>query len=98
MVKLHFQNTAEFETLFKKKTKSVTDGIVLGIQNAMVNNKKTAKLFELSFQDVENSYEITLPSSQWVNSLQSCLDHYHQLGLADEQIETWKLLEAAKLF
>lgn len=98
MVKLHFQSAEEFETLFKKRTKSVTDGIVLGIQIAMTNRKKTARIFEISFQDAESVFEITLPQSQWVVSLKSCLDHYHELNLTDEQIDTWKLYEAAKLF
>lgn len=98
MVKLHFESTEEFETLFKKKSKNVTDAIVLGIQIAMTNNHKTARLFEISFQDADRVFEITLPQSQWEVSLKSCLDHYHELNLTDEQIDTWKLYEAAKVW
>lgn len=98
MVKLHFTTTDEFETLFKKKTREVTDAIVLGIEIAIANNKKTAQLFEITFQDVDQMFEISLPQSQWKISLESCLDHYHKLEEADKQIDTWKLLELVKTF
>jgi len=96
MIQLNFQNADEFEKLFKLKDKLVTDAIVEAIAEAMQDNKKTAKLFECSFEDVEIAYEISLPSREWEVALQSCLDHYHSLNLTDEQIDTWKLLEAAR--
>ena len=96
MIQLNFQNADEFEKLFKLKDKLVTDAIVEAIAEAMQDNKKTAKLFECSLEDVEIAYEISLPSREWEVALQSCLDHYHSLSLTDEQIDTWKLLEAAR--
>lgn len=98
MVKLHFETTEEFENIFKSKKKHVTDSIVLGIQNAIVNNKRSAGLFQITFEDVDLMYEISLPRSQWVQALEHCLEHYRQLDLVDTQIDTWKLLEAAKTF
>lgn len=98
VVNLHFESTSEFETLFKSHTLKVTNAIVQGIEEAMQDKKKTAQLFELTFSDADMVYEITLPSSQWPQALQSCLDHYHELQMADEQIDTWKLLEAAKVW
>ena len=96
MVKLHFESSEEFEGLFKHKKKSVTDSIVMGIEEAMQANKRSAELFEITFESSEMMYEITLPSSQWVTALEACLDHYHKLNLPDDEIDTWKLLEAAK--
>ena len=96
MVKLHFNSTEEFEGLFTNKTLAVTRAIVNGIQEAAANRKRTAPLFELSFNDVEMMYEISLPKSQWQFALENCLDHLHEEELADEQIECWKLLEAVK--
>ena len=98
MVPLHFKNTDEFEILFKSKTLKVTDTIVSGIEKAMKENKKTAELFELTFEGNDTMYEVSLNKSEWKNALENCLDHYHQLELADQQIETWKLLEAAKVW
>ena len=98
MVKLHFISTAEFETLFRNKTREVTDAIVVGIEIAIAENKKTAQLFEITFQDVDQMFEISLPQSQWKISLESCLDHYHKLEEVDKQIDTWKLLELVKTF
>lgn len=96
MVKLHFTSTEEFEGLFKRKNLSVTRSIVQGIEEAMQGNKRTALLFEITFEEADNMYEISLPQSQWVIALESCLEHLHAQNLADEEIDCWKLLEAAK--
>ena len=96
MVKLHFNSTDEFDTLFKSKTRGVTDSIYSGIEEAMQGNKRTAMLFQITFEDADTMYEISLPQSQWVNALEKCLEHYHALDLTDQQIDCWKLLEAAK--
>jgi len=96
MIRLNFSSTEEFEGLFKNKTLAVTRGIVQGVEKAMQANKRTAQLFELQFDDVDTLYEISLPKSQWVNALESCLEHLHANELPDEQIDCWKLLEAAK--
>ena len=96
MVKLYFKTTEEFETLFRNNNKRVTDGIVLGIEKAMMSNRNTAELFEISFEQAEMVYEIALPQSQWVPALENCLDFYHRENEADAAIDTWKLLESAK--
>lgn len=96
MDKLHFNSTSDFESLFKKKTLSVTRSIIANIEKAVTERKRTAILFQISFEDCDTSYEISLPQSQWQNALESCLKHLHSEGLADEQIDCWKLLEAVK--
>tara|TARA_X000001316_G_C917961_1_gene32118 strand:+ start:217 stop:513 length:297 start_codon:yes stop_codon:yes gene_type:complete len=96
VVKLHFTSTDEFEGLFKRKSISVTRSIVQGIEEAMQGNKRTALLFEITFEEADTMYEISLPQSQWVIALESCLEHLHAQNLADEEIDCWKLLEAAK--
>lgn len=96
MVKLHFNTTDEFEQLFKKKTLSVTRSIVSGIEKAVQNKKKVAPLFEITFEEVDLAYQISLSRSQWVHALENCLNHLHQEELTDEQIDCWKLLELVK--
>jgi hypothetical protein len=96
VVRLHFNSPSEFEGLFKRKTLSVTRSIVKGIEEAMQRNKRSASLFELTFDNMEMMYEISLPQSQWQHALESCLEHLHAEDLADEQIDCWRLLEAAK--
>ena len=98
MVKLHFNSPEEFNSIFKRQSIKVTNAIVLAIEKAMADGKRTAMLFEITFEEHDNLYEISLPSSQWATALQSCLDHYHQENMADEAIDTWKLLEAAKVW
>lgn len=97
MVKLHFNTPEEFSSIFKQQDLKVTNAIVSSIEEAMQDRKRTALLFEITFEEHDNLYEISLPKSQWATALQSCLDHYHELQMADEQIDTWKLLEAAKI-
>lgn len=98
MVKLHFNSTDEFEQLFKKKSLSVTRSIISGIEQAVQKRKSTAPLFEITFEEVELAYEISLPKSQWQPALENCLEHLHSENLADEQIDCWKLLEVVKTY
>ena len=42
MVRLHFDTADQFEGLFKQKSRKVTDAMVLGIEKAMLENKKSA--------------------------------------------------------
>jgi len=98
MVKLHFNSTEEFESIFKRKTLSVTRSIIQGIEEALQKNKRTALLFEITFEEVDTMYEISLPKSQWQTALESCLEHLHKENLANEEIDCWKLLEAVKVW
>ena len=96
MVKLHFNSPEEFESLFRSKDIRVTNAIVDAIKKSMNKNSRTAKLFEVSFEGTEVAYEISLPQKQWVQALQTSLDHYHKSNLVDEQIDTWELIEVIK--
>jgi hypothetical protein len=98
MVKLHFNSTSEFESLFRGKSLSVTRSIISGIEIAMQGGKRTAKLFEITFDEVDMMYEISLPKSQWQTALENCLEHLHKENLTDEEIDCWKLLEAVKVW
>jgi len=98
MKKLHFENTNEFETLFKNKKVEITNAIVNGIEKAMQKNKKSALLFEITFEDADTMFEISLPKSQWKQALDECLKHYHRLEMSDEAIDCWKLLELTKVW
>lgn len=91
MTYLHFENTDEFERVFKKKDKEITDAIAKGIQEALSGKKKTAQLFDISFENVDISYQITLPKSQWNKALQSCLEHYTEIGESDKAIDVYLL-------
>lgn len=96
MVKLHFKTTDDFEELFTSKKKSVTDAIVEGIQIAIEKKRKTAMLFDITFEEAEQNFEISLPSVEWKQALGAALDHYHEIEASDECIDTWQLLEKVK--
>jgi hypothetical protein len=91
MKKLHFENTDEFERVFKATDEEVTDTMVEGIQEAFTYQKKSAELFEITFEDADLVYEITLPSTQWELALETCLNHYRDLELSDKAIDTYLL-------
>jgi len=96
MKKLNFNTTEEFEQLFNKKNEAVTDAIVQAIELAITERKSTAKVFSITFADYDLCYEISLPKVEWVGSLDSCLNFYHDNNCVDKAIDTWKLREAAK--
>jgi len=91
VVKLNFENTNEFERVFKAKDLSITNAIVDGIQEAISYQKKTANLFEISFENVDMIYEIALPSSQWEIALENCLNFYRDAEESDRAIDTYLL-------
>jgi len=91
MKKMQFENTDEFERVFKNTDKEITDAIYQGIVEAYNNNKKSANLFEISFKDAELVYEITLPSNQWELALESCMDHYRNINETDSSIDVYLL-------
>jgi hypothetical protein len=91
MKKLHFENTDEFERVFKATDEEVTDAMVEGIQEAFTYHKKSAELFEITFEDADLVYEITLPSTQWELALETCLNHYRDLEASDKAIDTYLL-------
>mgnify|MGYP000214007073 FL=1 len=91
MKKLHFENTDEFERVFKAKDEEVTDAMVEGIQEAFSFQKKSAQLFEITFKDADIVYDISLPSTQWEIALETCLEHYREMDLADKAIDTYLL-------
>ena len=91
MRKLHFENTDEFERVFKATDEEVTDAMVEGIQEAFTYLKKSAELFEITFEDADLVYEITLPSTQWELALETCLTHYRDLEASDKAIDTYLL-------
>ena len=49
MKKMKFDNTDEFERVFKTHDKEITDAIFEGIEEAYKFHKKSAYLFEISF-------------------------------------------------
>lgn len=91
MKKLHFENTHEFEKIFKKKDQQITDAIVEGISKAVESQKKSANLFLITFENADLSYEISLPSSQWNTALKTCLQHYTELSESNKAIDTYLL-------
>lgn len=91
MKKMQFENTDEFERVFKNTDKEITDAIYQGIIEAYNSKKKSANLFEISFKDAELVYEITLPSNQWELALESCMDHYRNIDETNSSIDVYLL-------
>ena len=91
MKKMFFDNTNEFERVFKTHDKEITDAIVEGIDQAYRNKNKTAQLFEISFNDADLLYEISLPSTQWELALESCMSHYRDIEETDLSIDVYLL-------
>lgn len=96
MKKLHFETIAQFEDAFTRSSRELTDSIVKGIELAILENKKSADVFSITFETYDGQFDISLPQTQWSSSLDACLKHYSELNLTDECIDTWKLMELLK--
>jgi len=98
MKRLHFKNAQDFENLFEVQDKDINDHIVDTIEETMKDNKKSAHIYTISFDQADFMYEIVLPSTHWVAALESCLEFYHENSHADEAINCWEVLECAKVW
>lgn len=98
MKKLLFISTEEFSEYFKGKSPELTNSIVSGIRDAFMFQKKSANLFEISFEENDNVFEISLPSKQWVTALENCLKHYEEWEMDDDAIDTYLLIKEIKLW
>tara|TARA_Y100001972_G_C7527072_1_gene265723 strand:+ start:218 stop:529 length:312 start_codon:yes stop_codon:yes gene_type:complete len=97
MRELKFNSTQEFEELFSKQSRDITDYIVLGIAEALKFQNDSANLFAISFEEEDShSFEVTLPRSQWKQALKKCMDNYQKWDAGDEQIDVFLLLKEVK--
>jgi len=98
MKKLVFESTNEFSEYFKGKSPELTNTIVHAIRDAFMFHKKTANLFEISFDQSDSIFEISLSHKEWVVALENCLSHYHEWEMHDDEIDTWQLIKEIKLW
>ena len=97
MRELRFSDPDDFEKLFSDDNKTITDYMLEGISEAFKYQKRTAKLFRISFDLDDNySFEITLPRSQWVNALKKCMKNYEKWELTDEILDTYLVMKEIK--
>lgn len=96
MKKLSFRSTQDFSEYFQGKSPELTDSIVHSIREAFTFNKRTANLFEISFDGSDSRFEISLNKKEWLTALGNCLSHYEEWSMHDDAIDTWQLIEDIK--
>lgn len=96
MRKLQIESLQELEQIFREKSVDMTNNIKEGIEEAMKNKKKTALLFEIQVEGLENIFEISLTSKEWIIALENCLKHYEEWEMSDEAIDTYLLVKELK--
>lgn len=92
-MKLSFTDITEFEKMFRSPNLDVANGIVSGIEQSHNKKKKSALLFEFSFEGDEYEYTVSLPKEQWGSALQACLKKYEELEMFDQAIDTYQLIQ-----
>ena len=96
MKKLKIDSLEELESIFREKSEDMTTAIRDSIQEALEKKKKTAVLFEIEIEGMENVFEISLSSKEWSIALENCLRHYQEWEMADDAIDTWQLIQKIK--
>ena len=96
MRKLQIEDLQELEAIFRERSVDMTNNIQQGIKEAFDNKKKTAMLFEICIEGLENSFEISLPVKEWIIALENCLKHYEEWEMSDEAIDTYLLIKELK--
>jgi hypothetical protein len=96
MRKLQIEDLQELEAIFRERSVDMTNNVQQGIKEAFDNKKKTAMLFEIQIEGLENSFEISLPIKEWIVALENCLKHYEEWEMSDEAIDTYLLIKELK--
>ena len=93
---LFFNTPSDFEDLFSKHNRKITDLIVESISEGIAFQKKRVTIFTINIGEDDFKYEISLPKSQWKDALEACLEVYQKLECADESIDTYLLIKELK--
>ena len=93
MKQFNFDTPEDFEKFFSGRNLEVADAITEGIRVAVKAKKKTADLFEVSFDGDDNYFEVALPVGEWPVALDNCLRHYEEAERFDDAIDTFQLLK-----
>ena len=64
MRRIQIESLQELEQIFREKSVDMTNNIREGIEEAMKNKKKTALLFEIEMDGMDNVFEISLTSKE----------------------------------
>jgi hypothetical protein len=96
MKKIHFDSPEEFRKYFSGKSPELTGIIVDAIRESMQFQKRTADLFEVTWEDSDSVFEISLPKNQWVTALETCLKHYEEWEMGDDALDTYLLIKDVK--
>lgn len=88
---IHLETLEEFESLFDGDNPTITLGIFEGIREALEKNTEEAELFNITFEESDDLYEISLDSEQWGHALDNCLEKFEKFEMYDEAIDTFQL-------
>ena len=88
-----FETPEEFDAFFTGKNVQVTEAIIDGIRVAIEAKKKHADLFEVTFEGADTAFDISLPSTEWPQTLAKCLEIYEQAEMYDDAIDTYQLIK-----
>ena len=96
MKKLYVESLDQLDAMFREKTIEMTDTIKTSIQEAYNANKRTAHLFQIEIDGVENMFDISLGRAEWIVALENCLKHYEEWEHSDDAIDTYMLIKTLK--
>jgi hypothetical protein len=96
MKRLEIDSLEELEAMFKERSVEMTDAIRESIQEAYDSKKRTALLFEIQIEGVENAFEISVTRKEWIIALENCLRHYEEWEHGDDALDTYLLIKKLK--
>ena len=96
MKKIQIDSLSDLDHFFKERTVEMTNTIRDSIQEAVEKKRKTAQLFEIEVDGVDNTFEITISSKEFSIALENCLRHYEEWEMGDDALDTYLLLKQVK--
>lgn len=97
MLKLSFDTIEDYSEYFSTETPDrkleLTRAVVENITKGLEKKRKTVLIFEVELREIGETYEVSLPSSEWPTAIRQCLKHYEDLEMVDDIIDTYLLLQ-----
>jgi hypothetical protein len=76
-----------------KEGQKLLDILVYQIETAIIDGKKTAPLFNLSFEQSSRSFSILSTKSNWKKILKTCQAYFEKAGEIDKSIDTYMVIK-----
>lgn len=88
-MKISFKDIDEYSQYVRKNRELIIKAILDGIDYSIEHELTKALIFEVSFYNSSEIYEVTLDKTEWEHSLDVCMKEFLENNQSDNAIDTY---------